>query len=69
MTTSEAFIHLTERRGWYKRCANKGKTLDASTARSFKNEFKKGKLSDSKITSLLVSAGYKVQPAEWTQPE
>lgn len=63
LTTSEAFRHLSEQRGWYKKAG-----LHKDTARSFKRHFKEGNLGEWRMSEILKAAGYIVQPAVWSKP-
>ncbi len=69
ITIHEGFKHLTNQRGWYKKCRNDNKALKVSTANSFKKLFKDGSLSDSKIIELLRSAGYVIIPPKCMIPD
>jgi hypothetical protein len=63
MTTTEAFEHLTSKRGWYKLCK-----INEASARNLKRNFKLNKLSLDKIHSLLETAGYSSK-IKWVQPK
>lgn len=55
MTTKEAFLELTNERGWHVKIG-----LSDSTGRSYAKRFRDGKLSMEKLEAILEQAGYKV---------
>lgn len=68
ISIKEGFRHLTNQQAWYKKCKLHPK-LKASTARSQKQHFIKGSLSEEKMIELLRSAGYKIIEAKCELPK
>lgn len=64
MTRNEAFEHLMSQPSWGNLCG-----LKDNTARSFKRNYKEGKISIEKINDLLIKAGYSVVPEKWKKPK